>query len=245
MDTPNTPPNPNPNPEDEPPEPSNMLPAPKPENSGQPDDDPTGGGALGTLEVLSPAQRAKLLACETVIESGWATFVQVGFALATIKENDLFREQYGSFEQYCREKWQYSERYANHLISAAQVFRHLSANCSEHKPCHEAQVRPLTGLTPEQAQAAWELAVKTAAGRRITARAVRKAIHELQIAPPPAPRPVSPSPSKSELRQLIDAAFVDLMTLLQQKAAHEALVQKVQFLHQQVQPLLGKRKGKA
>ena len=42
---------------------------------------------------------------EQVIESGWATFVQVGLALATIKDNELYRTVYGSFEHYCRVKW--------------------------------------------------------------------------------------------------------------------------------------------
>jgi hypothetical protein len=46
------------------------------------------------------------------------------------------------------------ERYVNQLISATQVFRHLRANCAEHRPCHESQVRPLTGVTPEQTKVA-------------------------------------------------------------------------------------------
>jgi hypothetical protein len=67
--------------------------------------DPTFGGVLGTLETLSPAEQAELFACEQVIESGWATFVQVGLALATIKNNRLYRLDFGCFEDYCRAKW--------------------------------------------------------------------------------------------------------------------------------------------
>ena len=90
----------------------------------------------------------------------------------------------------CCGKMAVPQRYSNQLISAAQVFRHLSANCAEHKPCHEAQVRPLVGLTFDQAQAAWNKAVKSAPGQRITARTVVRAIHELQIAPPLRSRPM-------------------------------------------------------
>ena len=36
------------------------------------------------------------------------------------------------------------------------------------------------GLTSEQAQAAWESAIKSASGRRITARLVKSAVKELQ-----------------------------------------------------------------
>ena len=91
-------------------------------------------------------------------------FVQVGLALATIKEKELYRTAYGSFEQYCRDKRQYSERYAYQLMSAAQVFRHLCANCTEHKPCHESRDRPLAGLTVEQACSACNQAVDIGVG---------------------------------------------------------------------------------
>jgi hypothetical protein len=49
-----------------------------------------------------------------------------------------------------RLKWQYSRRYVDQLIAAAQLFRYLSANCSRRKPEHENQLRPLVGLTGEQ-----------------------------------------------------------------------------------------------
>jgi hypothetical protein len=45
-------------------------------------------------------------------------------------QKELLRTEYGSFEHYCRDKWQYSERYAYQLISVAQVFQHLSAMCT-------------------------------------------------------------------------------------------------------------------
>ena len=73
------------------------VPAPKKRRSIQ---DPTFGGVLGKLETLSPSEQAEFFACEQVIESGWATFVQVGLALSTIRQNKLFRIDYGSFEHY-------------------------------------------------------------------------------------------------------------------------------------------------
>jgi hypothetical protein len=41
---------------------------------------------------------------------------------------------------------------------------------SHQSPENETQIRPLVGLTPEQAQPAWACAVETARGRKITAR---------------------------------------------------------------------------
>ena len=105
------------------------------------------GGTLGQMELLTDAERANLFACETVIESGWQTFVQVGLSFAQIRDERLYKEEYHTFEAYCRAKWEYGRNYVNRLISAAQVFTHLVTN-SHQKPERETQVRPLVGLTP-------------------------------------------------------------------------------------------------
>src|SRR5437016_3749635 len=59
---------------------------------------------------------------------------------------------------------------AYHLICAAQLFTHLLANCKQRKPDHKSQLRPLIGLSLEQALLAWERAAENAGGRRITTR---------------------------------------------------------------------------
>jgi hypothetical protein len=107
-----------------------------------------------------------------VIGSGWQTFVQVGLALAQIRDDRLYRVDLDTFERYSQVKWQYGRNYVNHLISAAQVFPHSVTNghqkpehetnlvttCHQTKPEYESQVRPLVGLTGEDAQSAWERA---------------------------------------------------------------------------------------
>src|ERR1019366_2792941 len=62
---------------------------------------------LGTLEGLTEVEQAELYACEEVIGSGWHTFVQVGLALARIRDKELYTTEYDSFEAYYRVKWQY------------------------------------------------------------------------------------------------------------------------------------------
>jgi hypothetical protein len=54
--------------------------------------------------------------------------------------------------------------------------RYLSANCSGRKPEPENQLRPLVGLTPEQAQTAWERAAEKASDRKTTAQMVKSAV---------------------------------------------------------------------
>ena len=64
-----------------------------------------------------------------MIGTGWHTFVQVGLALARIRDARLYRCDYDSFEAYCRAKWEYRQRQIYYLISAAQRFTHLCTNC--------------------------------------------------------------------------------------------------------------------
>jgi hypothetical protein len=108
------------------------------------------GSVLGTLDNLSEGEQADFFACEEVLGSGWDGFVQCGLALARIRDGRLYRQQYDTFEAYCRQKWQYGRVNVHRLISAAQVFTYLLPN-RQQKPEHETQVRPLVGLTPEQA----------------------------------------------------------------------------------------------
>jgi hypothetical protein len=58
---------------------------------------------------------------EAVVERGLQTFVAVGNALREIRDLRLYRESHGSFEDYCRERWQFSRQRAGQLIEAAAV----------------------------------------------------------------------------------------------------------------------------
>ena len=118
------------------------------------------------------------------------------------------------------------------------MFKWLLTNCQERKPEHESQVRPLVGLTPPQAKAAWEHAVAKAQGRKVTARTVKSAVRELQLQGSPSSRSMRASPaSKRQLRTLIDSTISELLALVGQKASHDKLTPKLEALHQHVQTL--------
>jgi hypothetical protein len=192
---------------------------------------------LGVVDVLSETERAQLQGFETVIVGGWHTFVGVGLALAAIRDGRLYRDDFDSFEAYCRAKWEYDRHYVDRLISAAQVFTHLMTN-SHQKPDHETQLRPLIGLTPAEAQVAWQCAVEMAGGRNITARLVKRAVHELQLTPATSqPGAKAPRQNKVEQRRLINDAIGQLLVLLGQKANHDLLTEKVEALHRHIQSL--------
>ena len=108
-------------------------------------------------------------------------FVRVGLALARIQDLRLYRTEFDTFESYCRTKWHCGRSYVYHLMSAAQLFTQVFADGKGPKPSHESQLRPLMGLSPEQAQLAWARAAQNAGNGNITARLVRSAAQDLSL----------------------------------------------------------------
>jgi hypothetical protein len=112
--------------------------------------------------------------------------------------------------------------------------------CHQTKPGNESQVRPLIGLSPEQAQTAWEYAVEKAGGRKITARLVKNAVKALQPGGNAKPVDPQPRPTKADQRRLIDDAIGQLLVLASQKAPHNILTEKLEALHGHIQSLFQK-----
>ena len=78
---------------------------------------------------LSGPDEAYLGEREEIIEQGRETFLAVGRALLEIREyraGVLFKDTYGSFEAYIRERWEFGRSYAYRLMNAAEVVDQLS-----------------------------------------------------------------------------------------------------------------------
>ncbi len=76
-------------------------------------------------EALSLTESKRLIELEQTIERGQKTFVEVGLALAEIRDLKLYKSDYTSFAEYCREKWGWEKAYANHMVRAAIVVQSL------------------------------------------------------------------------------------------------------------------------
>ena len=63
----------------------------------------------------------RLAELEKVIAKGQKTFVEVGLALAEIRDLRLYKREYSGFEEYCQKKWGWKQRYAYRLIDGAEV----------------------------------------------------------------------------------------------------------------------------
>ena len=66
--------------------------------------------------------------CEARIQQGWTTFVEVGIALAQIRDQRLYKQTHTSFPAYCADRWQYGRAYASRLIGTAELAQQLLPN---------------------------------------------------------------------------------------------------------------------
>lgn len=134
--------------------------------------------------AITDAETSRLAECEAVIERGLKTFVDVGNALLEIRDSRLYRAEFGTFEDYCQERWGFTRDYAKKIMRAADVIENLQNNTIvSFLPATESQARPLTPLAPEQQREAWTRAVETAPEGKITAAHVQAVVDEIQNKP--------------------------------------------------------------
>lgn len=144
---------------------------------------------------------------EIVIERGQQTFIEVGLALAEIRDSRLYREAFATFEDYCRGRWGWGASHARNLIGSAEAIAEMASATIVALPsvANEGQARELAKIKdPEIRAAVWEQANEMAESLQttVTARLVRDAvavergIEQYQQNPhvpdPPAP-PVVPA----------------------------------------------------
>ncbi|MEK7431631.1 MAG: hypothetical protein AABZ74_00745 [Cyanobacteriota bacterium] len=97
-------------------------------------------------KVLSEEEEVILKDCESEILNGLkSSFTIISLSLFKISENKLYKEKYNKFEDYCREKWDISRRYADNHIHAAKIIMELKNNSVDEKlfPLTESQFRAL------------------------------------------------------------------------------------------------------
>jgi len=73
------------------------------------------------MNALTTTEKTDLARCERVIERGQKTFLEVGKALAEIRDRKLYRERCETFADYCTQTWGFSRQHAYRLIDAAHI----------------------------------------------------------------------------------------------------------------------------
>lgn len=135
-----------------------------------------------------------------IIDAGLHTFVEVGNALAVIREQRLYRATSTTFEAFCEEHWHMTSRHANRLMNAAEIADEVNPKIGPmvRKLEHESHARVLVAVKPEARAEVFEQASESAPEGKLTAAhigsvAERWAGRLVQRDPEvsPAPRPVA------------------------------------------------------
>lgn len=123
---------------------------------------------------LTDNEQAELVKCESIIAAHVASYAKVGACLAAIREKQLYRDRFESFEAYVSEKWQMTMQHANRLMAAAGVHAVLEPMGST--PANERQARPLAQLQPAEQLDAWQDAIELAGDAELTVAHVEEAV---------------------------------------------------------------------
>src|ERR1035438_803820 len=98
---------------------------------------------------LTQSDTDRLKELESVIERGRKTFIEVGYALAEIRDRRLYRQTHATFEAYCSEQWGWTRQRSYQLMNAATVVKLLPAGMSTRVD-NEATARELAKLEPKE-----------------------------------------------------------------------------------------------
>jgi transcription antitermination factor NusG len=131
------------------------------------------------LQPITMDESRDLIALEKIVAKGLQTFVEVGAALAEIRDRKLYKIEHATFADYCKVKWKMSDRRARQLMDSAEVVGGL-AESGTIVPKTESQARPLTQLPPAQRAEAYQEAVKTSATGTPTAKEVELVVEKLK-----------------------------------------------------------------
>jgi hypothetical protein len=94
--------------------------------------------------------------------------------LLAIRDGRLCRDEYATFEDYCRERWGSNRAHAYRLIEAAATVAELSPIGDTPPPTNEAQARELARIPQGQRAEVWQR-VTEQHGNRVTAQHIREA----------------------------------------------------------------------
>lgn len=125
------------------------------------------------LVVLSQIEQERLNELCGVVDRGIKTFVEVGMALAEIRDSRLYRETHPTFDDFCSERWDLGRSRVYQLMDGASVVNNVH-NCGQIIPINEAQARPLTLFEADIQREIWSIVLERSLenGGRITAALV-------------------------------------------------------------------------
>lgn len=137
------------------------------------------------LQIITPKpklttpQRVRLAELEQTIETNMKAFHEIGEAMAEIRKNELYRDEFTTFEEYVAAKWGVARQHAYRLIQSARVIENIEPTPEQLAGLRETHVRPLAPLEPEQQKQVFETAVATAPDGQLTEKHVKQTVDDL------------------------------------------------------------------
>lgn len=122
-------------------------------------------------EQLTERESKRLAICEKTIQEGLQTCFDTGWALIEIKDTNLYRENFDSFEEYCQGRFRIGKAHAYRLIASAEVKDSLEDTKVGEHIVNEAQARELARVPENQRVKVIKAALKV--DENVTAKAIR------------------------------------------------------------------------
>lgn len=133
--------------------------------------------AIAQERLLTPEQRNRRNLLENTVNQ---SFCIAGRSLRILKQEQLYRETHATFDLYLRDRFGFTARAANYLITATLTVENLSSESMYNiLPTNEGQCRPLGNLPAEVQRKAWKRAVELKKGKTPSAKIVEQAVKEV------------------------------------------------------------------
>jgi hypothetical protein len=147
---------------------------------------------------------------EAIVRRGLETDLDVGNALAEIRDTWLYRATHETFEAYLRDRWGMSRPRAYQLIQAAEAAIPPSAGVDGSVPASRSQARPPALARRDDADGfavVWEKARQEFGGDDVTAVDIHLTVHKRQ-------QPQLPPPGWPNLQRPVGLEDGDLLRRL-------------------------------
>jgi ribA/ribD-fused uncharacterized protein len=143
------------------------------------------GSQAKPLKKLTEKEEKNLQRYEAVICGHGDKFVEVGLALWSIREEELYLKTHTTFEAYCQDKFDFTANYGGRLLRSAEAVNKLEKDIKTVPigtvvlPKTESQVRELLRVKPKDRVKVLTEAVKKSPDHPLTAELIRAAAEKL------------------------------------------------------------------
>lgn len=107
---------------------------------------------LATPAQLNPAEKQELKQLEQTIATNLTGTFELAAALMKIRDQKLYRVEFSTFEEYCRNRWDYSPSYCHRLAQMNEVMIDLKTKneIAAALPRNESQARIFNDLAKNE-----------------------------------------------------------------------------------------------